>query len=307
VDIVNPYENLSGGWLKGGLHLHSTRSDGADVPSEVLRDHARLGYQFLALTDHNVSATREDLKDAHGLVAIPGNEYRPSKQDPETGVIGVTGELLHDVELCAGLQDARQKAGFLIYNHPNWHFDHWPTKEMLRCKAAHAIEIYNAVVEILQAPAEATDKWDRLLTAGYRIWGVAADDAHTPEHRNKAWVMVNSDPNEAAILEALRQGRFYATTGGVTIEEIRLEDGTLHVRAPGAKLIRFIAERGTVRKMVKAEEASYQVQEKDVYVRVECWGCGLDRAWLNPVFVEGEVSQTLSDRFRNWYLKGPMT
>jgi predicted metal-dependent phosphoesterase TrpH len=38
--------------LKGGLHCHTTRSDGRGTPEEVIRLHHENGYDFLALTDH---------------------------------------------------------------------------------------------------------------------------------------------------------------------------------------------------------------------------------------------------------------
>ena len=38
--------------LKGGLHCHTTRSDGRGTPEEVIRLHAEHGYDFLAITDH---------------------------------------------------------------------------------------------------------------------------------------------------------------------------------------------------------------------------------------------------------------
>ena len=40
--------------LKGGLHCHTTRSDGRGTPEEVIRLHASNGYDFLALTDHRI-------------------------------------------------------------------------------------------------------------------------------------------------------------------------------------------------------------------------------------------------------------
>ncbi|MBR5868928.1 MAG: hypothetical protein IKZ21_05730, partial [Clostridia bacterium] len=38
--------------LKGGLHCHTTRSDGQVAPDEVIRLHHKNGYDFLASTDH---------------------------------------------------------------------------------------------------------------------------------------------------------------------------------------------------------------------------------------------------------------
>ena len=40
--------------LKGGLHCHTTRSDGKGKPEEVIRLHHEHGYDFMALTDHEV-------------------------------------------------------------------------------------------------------------------------------------------------------------------------------------------------------------------------------------------------------------
>ena len=40
--------------LKGGLHCHTTRSDGSCTPEEVMRLHRENGYDFLALTDHKI-------------------------------------------------------------------------------------------------------------------------------------------------------------------------------------------------------------------------------------------------------------
>ena len=40
--------------LKGGLHCHTTRSDGAGAPDEVIRLHYENGYHVMARTDHNV-------------------------------------------------------------------------------------------------------------------------------------------------------------------------------------------------------------------------------------------------------------
>ena len=41
-------------WFKGNLHTHSLWSDGDDYPEMIVDWYARRGYQFLALSDHNV-------------------------------------------------------------------------------------------------------------------------------------------------------------------------------------------------------------------------------------------------------------
>ena len=41
-------------WFKGNLHTHSLWSDGNDYPEMIVDWYVRHGYQFLALSDHNV-------------------------------------------------------------------------------------------------------------------------------------------------------------------------------------------------------------------------------------------------------------
>lgn len=41
-------------WFRGNLHTHSLWSDGNDYPEMIVDWYARHGYQFLALSDHNV-------------------------------------------------------------------------------------------------------------------------------------------------------------------------------------------------------------------------------------------------------------
>lgn len=47
-------ETASAQWFKGNLHTHSLWSDGDDYPEMIADWYKRNGYQFLALSDHNV-------------------------------------------------------------------------------------------------------------------------------------------------------------------------------------------------------------------------------------------------------------
>jgi hypothetical protein len=42
------------GWYKGNLHTHTLWSDGDDYPEMVVNWYKSHGYQFLALSDHNI-------------------------------------------------------------------------------------------------------------------------------------------------------------------------------------------------------------------------------------------------------------
>ncbi len=86
--VFDPYAEVD--WesvhhVKGNLHTHTTRSDGAGRPHEVVDLYHGLGYGILAITDHDVltdtwdfstySAAFEDRDPAElGMLAITGNE-----------------------------------------------------------------------------------------------------------------------------------------------------------------------------------------------------------------------------------------
>ena len=59
---------------KGGLHCHTTRSDGRGTPEEVIRLHKEHGYDFLALTDHRYYNYTNFAPDCD-ITIIPGMEY----------------------------------------------------------------------------------------------------------------------------------------------------------------------------------------------------------------------------------------
>ncbi len=55
------------------LHCHTTRSDGAGSPEEVIRCHYQHGYDFLALTDHRNYNYKNFAPDVP-ITIIPGME-----------------------------------------------------------------------------------------------------------------------------------------------------------------------------------------------------------------------------------------
>ena len=301
--LTNPYESCTGEWLKGQLHLHTTHSDGADAPATVVEHYEALGFDFIAFTDHDTVPDAEDLAISTSMILVPGLEYRCGRQSgsQEVGVIGAERALPPGLAHRDYLDAARASGGFVIYNHPTWHVHHWPIFKMLKLHGAHGLEIYNAHCDYLPGASECGPEWDRLLTSGYRIWGVATDDSHRPEHRGRGWIVLNAERSRDGIVDALKAGRFYASSG-VSIESIRVEGGVMTVESSDAEEIRFFSDRGSMRLREEGSRARYTIRDEDIYVRAELFGRGAGKAWTQPVFVESDRSRTLSDEFLNWYL-----
>src|SRR5882762_1421067 len=83
-------------WYKGNLHTHSLWSDGNDYPEMVVDWYARHGYQFLALSDHNVLAQGQkwvSVKEANRRAKQDGfDRYRKRFGEPWVETRTVDGE-----------------------------------------------------------------------------------------------------------------------------------------------------------------------------------------------------------------------
>src|SRR5574340_1192323 len=86
---ANPF-TAPGRWYKGGLHTHSTGSDGKLDPAALARYYRAADYDFLALTDHD-RANEVDALAAEGLFPLLGLEIsaRRSELPMEAHVVGV--------------------------------------------------------------------------------------------------------------------------------------------------------------------------------------------------------------------------
>ncbi|MCS7003617.1 MAG: PHP domain-containing protein, partial [Dehalococcoidia bacterium] len=63
--------------LKVALHTHTRRSDGQMSPNEVLRYHHEQGFDAVAITDHDLVLTPEEVRQLtipDGMLVIRGQE-----------------------------------------------------------------------------------------------------------------------------------------------------------------------------------------------------------------------------------------
>ena len=184
-----------------------------------------------------------------------------------------------------------------ILNHPNWgaQYNHFPHALMESLDGYHGIEIYNGVIQRLQGTALASDRWDRLLSDGHRIWGYGNDDSHQPGDVGIAWNVVQAEDCTVDQIDVgLRNGSFYASTG-VTISSIGISGTTVHVKTKDAQRVCFVSKLGVIQLIVNGAEASYTLPEDSnqalslSYIRAECYGAGGSVAWTQPIFIEEEV------------------
>ncbi|HIJ66247.1 MAG TPA: CehA/McbA family metallohydrolase [Candidatus Hydrogenedentes bacterium] len=287
ITIKHPYQNGQANWLKGNLHTHTTVSDGPYTPQRTVEEYARRGYDFLMLSDHDAFTDPSELDDC-GMVLVPGNEI--TILAPHVLHVGASSRLEPAPDRQANLDAIRAEGGLSIVCHPNWleDFCHCRQEELEQWVGYAGIEIYNGVVRRVPGSALATDRWDRLLGKGRKVWGFANDDAHEAQDVQLGWNCIQTDQRSPeALIEAMRQGRFYASTG-VVINEIHVEDKTILVGAENAESIGVYSDFGAREFTADGGTLTYAVPEDAPmrYIRVECWGHGETMAWTQPFFIE---------------------
>ncbi len=309
---------------RASLHNH-TFKDGAPTarPSVALGVYRQCGIPVVAITEHdrrihtdrditagNVPWTDEhwthDYEDGVLLrgfeasfpddhVNVLGVDYFDVAEDPcsRTGtIVGEPG----DPGYVSGMHD---RGAVIILNHPAaWNDapDHVLTDDNLR--QCDGIEIYNGSRCSDADRAVATPLWDACLTRGERFWGLANSDNHRYDFTETArptngWnVLFLDELTPRAVLDALRSGTFYASSG-LEVDEISVDDKAYTVTAAAAETIRFIGDDGAILATAAGGTASYAFSGEESYVRVECEADSRPhpasdvpvRAWLQPVFV----------------------
>ncbi len=285
--IHNPYTRPEAPWLRGNLHAHTTNSDGDHRPEALIKAYADRFYDFLMISDHDYFTDPSELPD-EGLVLIPGNEV--TANGSHILQVGVQGEIVPPTADRQQVFDAIVEEGsFAIVAHPNWEptFTHWDQHALESLHGYLGVEIYNGITRRHRGDPQATNRWDRLLGEGRKLWGYAHDDSHEAVDFGIAWNMVQeSERNPEAIVAALREGRFYGSTG-VTIREIAVEGATIHIQTEDAQCIIAYSDHGHREATVDGKDIHFTVPEHAAiqYVRFECFGWGEQRAWTQPFYI----------------------
>ncbi|MGE0463988.1 MAG: CehA/McbA family metallohydrolase [Vicinamibacterales bacterium] len=299
-------------WVKGNLHAHTLNSDGDSTPDEVVRWYREHGYDFLVLTDHNFLTGVDGLNAVQGaagkFLVVKGEEVTSAVDKKPIHVNGF--DLERRVEpprastvggMLQGMVDAiRGARGVPSINHPNFG---WAISadELAAVQRTKLFEVYNGHPLVNNLGGGGVpgleEVWDRILSGGRMLYGVAVDDAHhfkrpwdrtasTPGH---GWVFVKAAALEPrALVEALERGEFYSSTG-VELAEVEATGAALRVAVKAAGTskhrIQFIGRGGRLLREVAASAASYEFAGDEGYVRAKVLESNGAVAWIQPVAV----------------------
>lgn len=279
---------------KVNLHTHTNLTDGRKSPGEVVQIYREQGYDAIALTDHWFWGDGEENAD---FVIISGAEYNIGGNDTLSGVyhilcLGAAREpaVAKSMEAQRIIDEIHRAGGMVVLAHPAWSLN--TPEQILTLKNVDATEIYNSVSGVhMSRRADSSIIVDMIAARGVNLPLIGDDDAHYYDGTDecKTWIMVAAESNTAQkLLEAVREGRFYATQGP-EIHLQRTTDGGVCVKCSPCREIIFHSARawapGRVLEGEGLTEASFALDEEDLFIRAEVVDAEGKRAWSNIILL----------------------
>lgn len=313
-------------WYKGNTHTHTINDGGDSTPDEVVRWYRTHGYQFLVLTDHNFLTNIDGLNALHAangkFLVVRGEEVssRFNRGGPGERSIHVNGlDITRLVDastattvgetLQQNIDGVRAASGVPHINHPNFSWA-LTVDDLQKARNYKLFEIHNAHPLANNQGGGGVpsleEMWDRLLSSGMIVYGLATDDAHVFKDPGnpivsgpgRGWVTVRAPRLEAgALMAALERGDFYASTG-VVLDEVTATERSLAVKVRAERegvlapkyRVQFIGRGGQVLSEVGELSASYTFKGTEGYVRAKVLDSNGRVAWVQPVAVRSRPS-----------------
>jgi hypothetical protein len=278
------------------------------------------GYQFVAMTEHNlrIDSAELDALASPRFVVIPGEEVtnfwateplHVNALCPLATVRGAKDFDRADVGLAETFRDVRAQAGIPLVDHPNFHWALSAGEIAHGASGRYLLEIWSGHPDVHPAGdavhPSAEEIWDELLARDADAIPVAVDDAHglpgDPAGGDalpgRAWVETFGDETSVtAICEALGDGRLYASNGPAFVW-IRVEGSTFRVATTDVDArVTFIGERGETLGEVHAadvpardgvRELVYELTGGEMTVRARLTDAAGHCAWTAAYRVAG--------------------
>ena len=341
-----------GRWWRGQVHVHTNWSDAGDT----VKWYKKAGYNFAIITDLNYATNVEGLQQFYNtpgrFCVIPGielNKERPAYGDKIYDMLGYGGNpanitefkdpLTHYINLpddgsASAIYNRQAKmirgaGGIPALAHPNLNWS-VTVDDILKTDSSvlKHMEISTSepgMNDLGGGGSPSTEEiWDRVLSTGRILYGLAADDSHhfydfAPQHffheANPATVypalpgrtsvfVYASELSPKAIIAAIDKGDFYAVkhhlTFPIQFEDYQADKNGISIKLPkidkdvgwslaghnNAKYRTFfIGKDGAVLKIDESLEPSYQFKGDELYVRARVECSDGAVAWTQPVFI----------------------
>ena len=316
---MTPWD-ADGIWLRCALHAHTTNSDGELAPEMLVRHYEWAGYDVLAITDHWVRTQEPSTKK---LLVIPSTELNAQcgvtqgggpENDAHVLALGVQADPVIPENEFAQLQEVVDwilaNGGVPYIAHTYW--SGLRTGQWEACEGLLGLEVWNSGCELEVGRGDSSIHWDEALERGRLWYALVTDDSHHPGYDSGfAWTWVRAaEKTQEAVLEALRTGSFYGSTGP-TIHSVEVTDDEVIVHCSPATAVTVYAGRARGSR-ANAGRLGYPNRAEVVertddgqitfirlerpwrqpYGRVEVLDAAGHRAWTNPLWTETQPSSS---------------
>lgn len=284
-------------FLKGNFHTHTTCSDGRKTPAEAMALYRAEGYDVLAITDHRKVIVPEKSEVPEGLLVLTGIEldYMLPGQAVHIVGIGVDEGVVDRWDPNGppqqGVDAIRAGGGEAILAHPAWSMN--TPQFMASLTGLVGTEIWNSVSTLPYNGdrADSSSLLDVMCASTSQVLPVFAnDDAHFygSDFASGATMVQATERTVPAVMQALREGRFYATRGP-RIHQIEITDDLVRVDCSEAEAVVFYSARpwSSDRNVLGhgLTHAEYPLSPADGFIRVQVIDAQGKSAWSAPVKV----------------------
>jgi len=288
-------------WFRANFHTHTAESDGQTPLDQRIRQYRDAGYDILAITDHGrvvdvAGRSTDEFLLINGIEE--GVEAFRDGHRFHILCLGLSPEFVFDKTLGPNSIFAQVNAagGIAFLAHPYWSGVN--VNDLLALEGCAGIEVWNSS-QWGGGHSVSSVHWDIGLDAGLRFPAIAVDDTHSGPEGDwdlcAGWTMLRMpELSLDAVLNALRAGRFYASTGPV-IHDFRVEGDVAYARFSAAREAVFLSWKACGKRvwdraggLITEGEMPIRDREWWRYVRLEVTDADGHTAWANPIFLTDE-------------------
>ena len=214
------------GWYRGDLHGHTFHSDGSWGVDGLVNYALSQSLDFVTLTDHNTVSALDEMRSFATDQLLTMGGFELTTFYGHALALGLhemidwrvrTGERsMEDIK-----QEIELQGGLFVIAHPMAPGDpvctgcHWDYDELLP-GTARLVEVWNEHWDSISNNEAAVQLWYTWLNQGHRIYATVGTDIHgqpKPEIEFGFNVVYASALSQSAILDGLRQGHLYLSSG----------------------------------------------------------------------------------------------